>query len=172
MYNWAGLPQAPPFGEGEDGMRRTTLLLTAVVLTSLLLASGVAIAVTREGTPRDDTIRGTNGADQIDGKAGDDYIDGRRGTDTLAGSAGDDIVLGGKGTDTLAGGAGDDFLSDGPFREFQRDVLDGGDGNDEVSAFNSPASRDIVGCGDGFDRAEVDRKDIVGDDCERVLLFF
>ncbi len=90
----------------------------------------------------------------------------------MSGGPGDDIVLGYLGADTLAGGAGDDFLGDGPFfREFQRDVLGGGAGNDEVSAFNFPASRDIVGCGTGRDYAEVDRKDIVGEDCERVRLF-
>jgi hypothetical protein len=57
--------------------------------------------------------------------------------------------------------ASDDLLADGTFfREFQRDALAAGDGNDEISAFNSPASRDIVGCGTGRDTAEVDRKDI------------
>jgi hypothetical protein len=76
------------------------------------------------------------------------------------------------GTDTLAGGAGEDFLVDGPCcREFRRDVLGGGAGNDEVTAFNFPASRDIVACVAGRDSAEVDRRDRVGDDCERVLLF-
>ena len=134
-------------------MGRTTLLLMVMVLTTLLLASGVALAVTREGTPRDDTLRGTNGSDQIDGKAGDDYIDGRRGPDTLAGSRGDDRLI------------------DGPVREFALDVLDGGAGNDQLAVENRPAARDIVGCGAGIDLVSADRKDIVGNDCERVRFF-
>lgn len=73
-------------------------------------------------------------------------------------------------TPCLAGGAGDDFIGDGPFEESQRDVLAGSAGNDELGADNTPASREIVSCGSGRDSAEVDRKDIVGEDCERVLL--
>jgi len=165
---------------------------------ALLLASGVALAVTRVGTPRDDILRGTNGPDQIDGRAGNDDIFSLAGRDTLyggkgrdrlvggpqtrigflrsggdkvmAGGPGDDTLLGGKGADTLAGGTGEDFLGDGPFEESQRDVLSGGAGNDELSANNAPASLDIVSCGPGRDSAEVDRKDKVGEDCERVLV--
>ena len=50
-------------------------------------------------------------------------------------------------------------------------MLAGGADNDEISSFNFPASRDIVSCGSGNDRAEVDRKDLVGANCEEVLLF-
>ena len=71
----------------------------------------------------------------------------------------------------MLGGAGDDFLADGGVNETQPDVLGGGAGNDELSAFNDPATRDIVVCGTGRDYAEVDRQDMVADDCERVLLF-
>ena len=130
-------------------MRRVVLVLAAMAF-ALLLASGVALAVTKIGTPRDDTLIGTNGPDRIVGKAGDDFINGRRGTDTLEGSAGDDVLI------------------DGPFREFALDVLEGGAGNDRFFVQNRPAARDIVGCGGGFDRVIADRKDIVGDDCERV----
>ena len=131
-------------------MRRTTLLLTAMVLTSLLLASGVALAVNRTGTPGHDRMIGTTGPDNLDGRSGDDFIDGRRGADNLAGSAGNDDII------------------DGPLREFAGDVLRGGAGHDLFFVQNRPAARDIVGCGAGFDDVIADRKDLVGDDCERV----
>ena len=75
-------------------MRRVVLVLAAMAL-ALLLASGVALAVTKVGTPRDDTISGTNGPDQIDGRAGDDDIFSRGGRDTLYGGKGDDRLVGG-----------------------------------------------------------------------------
>jgi hypothetical protein len=50
-------------------------------------------------------------------------------------------------------------------------VLEGGFGDDDVTAFNDPASHDIVACGTSWDYAEVDRKDTVAADCERVRLF-
>jgi Ca2+-binding RTX toxin-like protein len=64
--------------------------LTTMGLT-VLVASGVALAATgvgtpRDDTPRDDTLLGTNGPDQLDGRAGDDHIFSLRGRDTLHGS--------------------------------------------------------------------------------------
>ena len=53
-------------------MRRTMLLLNAMVLT-LLVASGVALAVTKVGTKvgtnGPDTLRGTNRADNLQAMA-------------------------------------------------------------------------------------------------------
>ncbi len=54
-------------------MRRTILLLVTMALT-LLVASGVALAVTRIGTEGPDTLRGTNGADTLIGKGGNDIL--------------------------------------------------------------------------------------------------
>jgi Ca2+-binding RTX toxin-like protein len=133
-------------------MRRLVLLSTAMIVVSIV-ASGVALAVNKIGTDGPDTLRGTNGEDN------------------LVGRGGEDILLGQGGSDNLLGGAGDDFLGDGAFTETQPDVLVGGAGDDELTAFNDPASRDIVACGTGRDYAEVDRKDTVADDCERVRLF-
>jgi hypothetical protein len=59
-------------------------------------------------------------------------------------------------------------LVDGPIREFDVDVLEGGDGNDALITWNVPVARDMVSCGAGRDFADVDRKDVVSDDCERV----
>jgi Ca2+-binding RTX toxin-like protein len=54
-------------------MRRTILLLATMALT-LLVASGVALAVTRIGTEGPNTLRGTNGADTLIGKGGNDVL--------------------------------------------------------------------------------------------------
>ena len=48
-------------------MRRTIVLLATMALT-LLVASGVALAVTKIGTNGPDTLRGTNGNDNLIGK--------------------------------------------------------------------------------------------------------
>jgi len=45
-------------------MRRTILLLVTMTLT-LVVASGVALAVTKIGTDGRDTLRGTNAADTL-----------------------------------------------------------------------------------------------------------
>ena len=71
------------------------------------------------GTPGDDTLRGTNGADVIMGLGGDD---------TITGGNGDDVICGGQGNDTLAGGNGDDVLLGG----FGTDRLSGDNGADEL----------------------------------------
>jgi hypothetical protein len=50
-------------------MRRTILLLATMALT-LLVASGVALAVNKIGTNGPDTLRGTDGDDNLLGKGG------------------------------------------------------------------------------------------------------
>ena len=82
------------------------------------------------------------------------------------------MLDGGPGADVISGGLGADDLSDGPWPgDSAVDVLYGGNGRDFLGAANRPAARDIVSCGAGNrDSAEVDRKDIVGDDCERVRI--
>jgi len=172
-------------------MRRTILLLATMALT-LLVASGVALAVTKIGTDGPDTLRGTNGADNLLGKGGNDKLFGLGGRDNLLGGSGKDIVLGGNergagggdknlvggsgndavigalGADNIVGEEGNDLVADGPNREFSTDKLSAGDGNDVVGVFNDPAFRDIVTCGDGFDWVFADKKDEVAPDCERV----
>ncbi len=49
-------------------MRRTIVLLATMALT-LLVASGVALAVTKVGTNGPDTLRGTNRADNLQAMA-------------------------------------------------------------------------------------------------------
>ena len=153
-------------------MRRVVLVLGAMAL-ALLLASGVALAVTELGGPGDDTLVGTKGSDTLVGRGGSDRINGRAGKDVVVGGTGNDRLLNGdSGADFISGGPGADFLVDGPIREFDVDKLGGGDGNDILVTWNIPVARDIVGCGDGGDFADVDRRDVVGGDCEEVRIRF
>ena len=159
---------------------------------TLLVASGVALAVTKIGGPGPNTLRGTNGADNLFGRGGNDKLFALRGNDNLLGGSGKDIVLGGsprramggdknlvggpgndivgggRGSDNVVGNEGNDLVTDGPDREFSTDRLSAGDGNDVVGVFNDPAVKDIVSCGRGFDRVFADKKDLVAPDCEKV----
>ena len=172
-------------------MRRVALALAAMTL-ALLLASGVAWAVNKIGTDGPDTLRGTNKADNLLGKGGNDKLFGLAGRDNLLGGSGKDMVfggnerrlsggdknlVGGSGNDEILGGLdvdnilgeeGNDLVADGPDGDFATDTLSAGDGNDVVEVFTDPASKDLVSCGDGFDRVFANRKDVVAPDCERV----
>jgi hypothetical protein len=211
-------------------MRRTILLVATMALT-LLVASGVALAVNKIGTDGPDTLRGTNKADNLIGKGGNDVlyalagrdnllggkgkdwlltgerralggdknsvggpgndgVTGGLGSDTVLGGSGNDFVYGDTGSDTLVaggdgrdivdgwtgsdrmlGGGGGDLIVDGEIDEASRDdVLLGGDGNDILIGNHVPAVKDFVWCGGGFDRVLADSKDVVADDCEKVLV--
>jgi Ca2+-binding RTX toxin-like protein len=211
-------------------MRRTIVLFTTMTLT-LLVASGVALAVTKIGTDGPDTLRGTNGDDNLLGQGANDVLYALGGKDNLlgaegkdwlltgerralggnkvsAGGPGNDGVTGGLGTDTVLGGSGNDFvfgdkgsdravaggegrdlidpftgsdrmlgqgggdwIFDGPIDEASKnDVISGGEGDDILFGDHVPAVKDIVSCGGGFDRAVADTKDVVSDDCEKVLV--
>jgi Ca2+-binding RTX toxin-like protein len=174
---------------------RRALSLVAMMAVSLLLASGVALAVTKIGTDGPDTLRGTNGADTLVGKGGSDTLIGLRGTDTLLGGTGKDSMWGGyrdstgRGEDTLVGGSGNDaifgsqgsnnivgqegndFLLDGNEPNPKKDTISAGPGNDVVFAWNSPAGMDLVACGSGYDRVAADRLDKVARDCEKVSIY-
>ncbi len=151
---------------------------------TLVMASGVALAVARAGGPGDDTLKGTAGTDALVGNGGDDDLLGFRGTDALSGGEGRDAVLGGNefgpraGDRALAGGPGGDFVGGGPsddgifagppFGEAADDVdaIGAGDGKDAIEAKNVPAAKDVIDCGRGFDRVLVDDKDLTRH-CER-----
>ena len=86
----------------------------------------------------------------------------------MVGGAGNDVVWGGKGSDNVVGGGGNDALLGGKYRDPVKDTLSGGDGNDVFFVDNSPAGKDVVACGGGFDRVFADGKDIVAADCEKL----
>jgi Ca2+-binding RTX toxin-like protein len=176
-------------------MRRVVLVLAAMTI-ALLLASGVALAVTKIGTSGPDTLRGTNGNDNLIGRGGNDELyplDGRdnvlggagkdclvcatrqhrffTGDKNLDGGPGNDFLWSGKGTDNVVGGEGNDLLSDDGGREFSKDILSGGPGNDVIDVLHYRSARDRVVCGSGFDRVAANSKDVVAPDCEKVVVF-
>jgi len=175
---------------------RRTVLLVAVMAVCLVMASGVALAVTKIGTNGPDTLRGTNGADTLIGKGGNDILLALAGNDTLLGGPGKDILyggslaepsggnktmvggdgndafLGGLGPDTMEGGDGNDYMYGGDAFETPaaKDTISGGDGNDVIDVINKTANEDVVTCGDGIDRVLADRADVVAPDCEMVFV--
>ncbi len=168
-------------------MKRVILLLAAMAAT-MVVASGVALAVTKIGTNGPDVLRGTNGADNLIGLGGNDVLTGLGGRDNLIGGPGKDVVFGflggdknlvggpgndrvggGKGSDRVVGGEGNDFLSGDPGAGGPwRDIMSGGAGTDVFFAANRPGSKDIVLCGGGVDWVFADRKDVIAPNCERV----
>jgi Ca2+-binding RTX toxin-like protein len=129
------------------------------------------------GRGGNDILFALNGRDNLVGGPGNDWVDThptgfRSGDKNLAGGPGNDAVIGGRGADNVLGDAGNDLVADGPDREFATDKLSAGGGNDVVAVVNSPAFKDLITCGGGFDRVLADRKDVLADDCERVFIGF
>jgi Ca2+-binding RTX toxin-like protein len=169
-------------------MREVILLLTVIAAT-LVVASGVALAVTTQGGPRNDVVLGTDGSDHLGGGVGSDTIIGSGGKDFMwggdlppgpgtdppfpppeAGPKNDDIMTGGTGndfmwgnmgSDRIVGGTGNDILLDGESAGGAYDILIGGAGNDFLWPRNTPAGQDLTLCGAGMDVAHVDNADIV-----------
>ncbi len=155
-------------------MRRIVLLVAATTLT-LLVASGVALAVTRIGTYGPDTLRGTNRADNLVGRGGDDRLFSLAGDDTLLGGPGKDVVFGGKvvgsccqdndysgGDKNLVGGDGNDDVEGGR----GSDNIVGGRGNDFLFEGAEPdvAKIDDLSAGAGNDAVWVLNWSPVGKD--------
>lgn len=109
-------------------MRRAVLLL-AMMTVALLVASGVALAVTKSceadvqcfGTKKADTLNGSEGNDSMYGKGRGDTLNGFGGDDHLYGQSGADKLFGGPGKDDLSGGPGNDTLDGGSGGEFGDD---------------------------------------------------
>jgi Ca2+-binding RTX toxin-like protein len=162
--------------------------LVVVTLSALVVAGGVALAVTKNGGPGDDVLRGTEEPDLLDGRAGNDRIFGYGGDDSspnelrgfLIGGKGDDVIHGGsgdddmvgsglfsaffeRGEDVLYGGEGDDLMNGGQ----GADVIYGSGGNDLLidGARKREGAKDKLFGGLGADRLDVDNrpaaKDIV-----------
>ena len=75
-----------------------------------------------------DSLFGSNYADDMFGGLGNDLLRSYGGNDRLFGEAGDDTLSGYYGNDTLDGGAGNDTINGG----YDADVLNGGDGADTL----------------------------------------
>ena len=145
-------------------------MLAAMTLT-LVLASGVALAVNEIGTNGPDTLRGTNEDDNLLGKGGSDALFALRGEDNLLGGRGKDWLFGGNerrdygGEKNLVGGLGNDGVVGG----LDSDTLMGGTGSDFVLGDHSPdrvmgnKGRDLVEGGRGADR-------LIGGDSTDILI--
>ncbi|MBO9527987.1 MAG: calcium-binding protein, partial [Sphingobium yanoikuyae] len=116
------------------------------------------------GTAAADVIRALNGTNNVHGGAGDDRLVGGNGYDTMDGGLGNDKLFGGDGNDLLIdqdsgndqlyGQDGDDYLriSHNLVSRAENWVLDGGNGNDTISAGGNPLARISLGGGAGDDQ--------------------
>ncbi len=103
---------------GEFSTMRRALLLVSTMTLMLLLAAGVALAVTTQcqaqvdciGTKKADTLNGSSGFDLMFGRGRGDTLKGFGGSNSLFGQAGGDRLFGGPEFDYLIGGAGRDEL--------------------------------------------------------------
>jgi Ca2+-binding RTX toxin-like protein len=123
------------------------------------------------GTNRDDVLFGSDFLDYLRGLAGNDRILARNGRNRIEGNAGNDIITSGTGADAIFGGPGNDRIAAGGGNDLivggtGRDTIVAGPGNDTLETRDG--FRDVVDCGPGRDRAEVDRLDALRG-CERVL---
>jgi Ca2+-binding RTX toxin-like protein len=121
-------------------MGRRAILLLLTMATALLMASGVALALTKTclagststkpcyGSLNADVITGTPAADYINAQNGDDTVNARDGADIVYGSLGRDIIDGEEGNDRLYGDNGDDKIEGGA----GDDRLDGSTDNDKL----------------------------------------
>ncbi len=120
-------------------MRSRAILLLALMVTALVVASGVAWAATIScpnrsgnlcvGTSQADTMTGRDRADDMRGREGGDLMRGAGGQDVMIGQEGADTVSGQDGPDTLAGGLGKDTLSGAK----GKDRLSGAEGDDALN---------------------------------------
>ena len=124
-------------------------IMFGLVMVTIFVAGGVALAATITGTDRDETLIGTVYADAIKARGSGDEIRGLGGPDQLYGNGGRDRLVGGYGEDKLYGGNGKDRLR-------SQDIFS-----------QSGAYKDVVDCGPGKDFAAVDFRDRVNrDNCE------
>jgi Ca2+-binding RTX toxin-like protein len=125
-------------------MRRAILLLAAMA-AAMVLASGVALAVTKQcktydaftnkgicyGTNERDTLRGTDGVNVMYAKAGGDRLYGFGSQDRMHGQGDNDRLFGGADDDQLYPGRG-------------RDALGGSDGHDFYHFYTNRWGKDTI----------------------------
>ncbi|MFG6460092.1 calcium-binding protein [Roseateles sp. DXS20W] len=90
-----------------------------------------------------DTLKGNDAANRLDGGAGDDYLDGGANNDRLWGGAGNDTLAGGGGSDEVYGNGGADTYLWGQGQG--SDVLgEVGDGSINVLALTNLSPQDVL----------------------------
>ena len=133
--------------------------------------TGDAGADTVAGDEDNDLVKGFGDDDTVSGNAGNDRVQGSGGNDKATGEDGDDKVRGGTGSDKVDGGSGKDQVqSQGGKDKIKggsgKDNIRAGGGDDKVNAVDG--DKDKVKCGLGFDKAKVDKVDVVAKDCNQV----
>ena len=119
------------------------------------------LTATKVGTPGNDTLSGTGGADVIAGLGGNDTISGGGGNDIICGGDGNDKITGSAGNDTIYGDNGNDRLTGAS----GHDTLNGGDGADKLSG--SAGNDNLTGGLGSPDSCSGDKgTDTGGDGCE------
>jgi Ca2+-binding RTX toxin-like protein len=134
----------------EDRSMKRASLLTMSVALFLVLATGVALAATINGTSGNDFLRGTNSADNIGARGGNDEVRARAGADQVFGGTQSDTLYGMDGGDLVVGGDGNDGL-------------EGGIGNDTLKSHND-GNADNLSCGPGNDTVFVELNDVIADE--------
>jgi Ca2+-binding RTX toxin-like protein len=99
--------------DGTDTITNVEFLQFADQTIAAAPTGGLTVA----GDPTDDTMNGTEFADNLGGLAGNDTINGLGGDDVLNGGSGNDTLNGGEGDDVLDGGLGNDALNGGNGRD-------------------------------------------------------
>jgi RTX calcium-binding nonapeptide repeat (4 copies) len=157
----------------DKQMRRLTLLIATMAI-ALVLSAGAAVALTLDctagrgcvGTDEPDTLNGSIGNDDMDGRQATDQLFGNDGEDWMQGDAyaptdtstdGDERLFGGAGFDGMIGYGGDDLLSGGTRGDFidakensenpGEDTVRGGRGRDYIDAIDM--TKDTINCGNG-----------------------
>lgn len=147
------------------------IAMLSVMVTMLLLASGVALAVNQidcstsidssgicSGTTKADSIVGTDNNDNVRALAGNDLVNGALGDDLIYGGRGSDTLSGFGGVDEVAGGDGNDAIN---VRDAETDITvpttlleigSGEAGSDTIYA--EDGNQDVILCGAG-------KKDVV-----------
>ncbi|SEG66061.1 beta strand repeat-containing protein [Bosea lathyri] len=170
------LASSPAFGEGDDSLSNTDVLLSGVSMGggndkftnsgTIIGSDGVAIdtgagndeVTLLEGSQLYGEVRLGTGDDKLTATAAEQdlSVDAGEGNDIVLAGAGDDLVRGGDGDDLLDGGAGDDALQGGN----GNDRLIGGRGDDFLfgDAGNDTliggAGNDLLDGGDGIDTVD------------------
>jgi Ca2+-binding RTX toxin-like protein len=178
-------------------MRRVAFLLAGMA-AMLVLASKVALAVNRVGTNGPDTLRGTNKDDNLVGKGGQDDLFGLDGSDNLQGEKNRDnllggdksapgfapkggdknlvggpnnnLIFGGKGSDNIINNKNNNLLFECCLREFSKDTLSDGSGNDVINVSHRPAFQNVVVCGRGFDQILTNKKNTITHNYKKMVV--
>jgi Ca2+-binding RTX toxin-like protein len=136
-------------------MRRSMILLSAVLAVALVASATVAVAKTsHEGWPKINGIIKMHSKDQssaIHGTSRNDELLGGHGNDTLWGRGGDDVLWGdykpggGAGqVDHINGGEGNEFI----YVSHGINIINAGPGADTIHAH---FGRGTIDCGGGID---------------------